>query len=65
MDEDLEEKPIDKKAHKKMVKAQQQEKRKLKKQLKQAFNFSSLKQAAIDVTESGGIRAGVSVKKIY
>ena len=55
----------DKKQRKKMVKAQQREKRQLKKQLKQAFNQTLQTQVANEVTEQGGIRKGVSVKKIY
>ena len=55
----------DRKAHKKLVKAQQRDKRKLKKQLKQAFNGQMQAQAALSTTEVGGIRQGVSVKKIY
>ena len=56
---------LDKKAQKKLVKAQQAEKRKMKKQLKQAFTDQSLIQYAKSITEVGGIRQGVSVKKIY
>ena len=55
----------ERKANKKAQKAQQRENRKLKKQLKNAFSQQSSIQAKKDVTEVGGIRQGVSVKKIY
>ena len=59
-------KPIsEKKLHKKQVKAEQKEKRKLKKELKMAFKTQDHKNAINDITEVGGIKAGVSVKKIY
>lgn len=56
---------FDRKAHKKLVKAQQREKRQLKKQLKVAFSSTLQQQAAFEITEAGGIRKGVSVKKIH
>ena len=55
----------DRKAQKKMVKQQQREKRQMKKQLKNAFSTSIQAQVANNITEAGGIRKGVSVKKIY
>ena len=48
-----------------MVKQQQREKRQMKKQLKNAFATSIQAQVANNITEAGGIRKGVSVKKIY
>ena len=48
-----------------MVKQQQREKRQMKKQLKNAFATSIQAQVANNTTEAGGIRKGVSVKKIY
>ena len=60
-----EEPEVDKKAQKKLVKAQQRAKRQMKKQLKQAFNSQIQTEVAKGVTEMGGIRQGISIKKIY
>jgi len=57
--------PNEKKAHKKAVKAEQREKRKMKKQLKNAFMTSIQSEIVINTTAMGGLRKGVSVKKIY
>jgi hydroxymethylpyrimidine pyrophosphatase-like HAD family hydrolase len=52
-------------AKKKMLKEEKREKRKLKKELKQAFKDQNGKLVKSATAEIGQLRAGVSVKKIY
>lgn len=53
------------KAHKKRVKEEKREKRRLKKELKLAFANQNTKNQLNLANENGGIKAGISVKKIY
>ena len=53
------------KAHKKRVKEEKREKRRLKKELKLAFSSQHTKHQLNLANENGGIKAGISVKKIY
>ena len=63
--QDVSEEPLDKKDRKKQLKQEKRDKRKLKKELKVAFKTQQEKVVKVNTTEVGGIKPGVSVKKIY